>query len=79
LLLVSDYFFRSTFLYSKGGGHCVTSRKVAGSNPDEVIEFFSIDLICPTALGLGVYSASNRNEYQQQKNNVSGEKSAAGV
>jgi hypothetical protein len=35
--------------------------------------FFSIYLILPAALGLGVYSASNRNEYQKQKNNVSGE------
>jgi hypothetical protein len=33
--------------------------------PDEVIGFFSIDLILPTALGPGVYSASNRNEYQE--------------
>jgi hypothetical protein len=33
---------------------------------------FSICLILPTALGPGVYSASNRNEYQKQKNNVSG-------
>jgi hypothetical protein len=31
------------------------------------------DLILPTALGPGLYSASNRNEYQKQKNNVSGE------
>jgi hypothetical protein len=38
---------------------------------DEVI--FSIYLIIPAALGPGVYSASNRNEYQKQKNNVSGE------
>jgi hypothetical protein len=31
-------------------------------------------LILPTALGPGVYSASNRNEYQKHKNNnVSGE------
>jgi hypothetical protein len=30
-------------------------------------------LILPAALGPGVYSASNRNEYQKQKNNVSGE------
>jgi hypothetical protein len=29
--------------------------------------------ILPTALGPGVYSASNRNEYQKDKNNVSGE------
>jgi hypothetical protein len=34
---------------------------------------FSIDLILPAALGPGVYSASNRNEYQKQKNDVSGE------
>jgi hypothetical protein len=43
----------------------------AGSRPDEVIEFFSIYLILPDALGPGVHLASNRNEYQRQKNNVS--------
>jgi hypothetical protein len=30
-------------------------------------------------LGPAVYSASNRNEYQKQKNNISGEQSAADV
>jgi hypothetical protein len=35
--------------------------------------FFQIYLILSAALGPGVYSASNRNEYQKQKNNVSGE------
>jgi hypothetical protein len=35
--------------------------------------FFSIYPIVPAALGPGDYSASNRNEYQKQKNNVSGE------
>jgi hypothetical protein len=34
---------------------------------------FSIYLILPAALGPGDYSASNRNEYQKQKNNVSEE------
>jgi hypothetical protein len=34
---------------------------------------FSIYLILPTALGPEVYSASNRNEYQKKKNNVSRE------
>jgi hypothetical protein len=34
---------------------------------------FSIYLILAVALGPGVYSASNRNEYHKQKNNVSGE------
>jgi hypothetical protein len=48
------------------------SQKVAGSCSDEVIEFFSVYLILPAALGPGVYSASNKNEYQKQKNNVSG-------
>jgi hypothetical protein len=33
---------------------------------------FSIYLILSAALGPGVYSASNRNEYQKQKN-ISGE------
>jgi hypothetical protein len=46
---------------------------------DRVNAFFSIHLILPAALGLGVYSAFNRNEYQKQKNNVSGEKSVAGA
>jgi hypothetical protein len=41
---------------------------VAGSRPDEVNELFSIYLILPAAQGPGVYSASNRNEYQKQKN-----------
>jgi hypothetical protein len=40
-----------------------TCRKVAGSRPDEVIFFFLIYLILPAALGPGVYSASNNNEY----------------
>jgi hypothetical protein len=38
---------------------------------------FSIYLIIPATLGPEVYSASNRNEFQKQKNNVSGEKSEA--
>jgi hypothetical protein len=40
---------------------------------------FSTYLIYAAALGLGVYSASNRNEYQKQENNVSGEQSATGA
>jgi ABC-type uncharacterized transport system permease subunit len=59
--------------------HYATSRKVAGSTPDEVIQFFSMYLIVSAAIGPVVYSASNRNEYQKQKNNVSGEQSAAGA
>jgi hypothetical protein len=35
--------------------------------------FFSIYLILPAALDPGVHSASIKNEYQKQKNNVSGE------
>jgi hypothetical protein len=40
---------------------------------------FSIYLTLPAEPSLEVYSASNRNEYQKQKNNVSGEYSAAGA
>jgi hypothetical protein len=35
--------------------------------------FLYVYLILLTALDPGVYSASNRNEYQKQNNNVSGE------
>jgi hypothetical protein len=52
--------------------HCATSQKVKGVRPDEV-NFFSIYLILLAALGHEVHSASNRNEYHKQKNNVSGE------
>jgi hypothetical protein len=38
-----------------------------------VIELFSIYLILPAALGPGIYSASNINEYQKQKEIVSRE------
>jgi hypothetical protein len=49
------------------------------SIPDEVIELFSIYLIIPATLGLGVHSDSNSNEYQKQKSTITGEQSAAGV
>jgi hypothetical protein len=39
--------------------------------PDEVFEFFFY-LIFPAAIGPGVCSASNRNEYQKQKNTFLG-------
>jgi hypothetical protein len=43
-------------------------------------DIFLICLIIPAALGPGVYSASNRNEYQKHKNNnVSEEQSAEGA
>jgi hypothetical protein len=41
--------------------------------------FSSIYPILPTGLDPGIYSASDRNEYQKQKNNDSWEKSAAGA
>jgi hypothetical protein len=45
-----------------------------GFETDEVIFFFfSYFLIHSAALGPGVHSASNGNESQKQKNNVSGE------
>jgi hypothetical protein len=41
--------------------HYATSRKVAGSRPDEDNDLVYIDIILPAALG-PVYSASKRNE-----------------
>jgi hypothetical protein len=51
--------------------HYVASRKVGGSRPAEVN--FSIYVILPASLDPGVYSVSNRNEYQTEKSNVWGE------
>jgi hypothetical protein len=51
---------------------CYKPEKVSGSSLDDVTECFWIYLILPAALGPGLYSASNRNEYQKQTNNVSG-------
>jgi hypothetical protein len=48
----------------------------AGRPRVQILNFnliFSIYLILTAALGPGVYSASNRNEYQNNKNNVSEE------
>jgi hypothetical protein len=50
-----------------------TSRKIAGSRHVEVNEHFAIYQILPAVIGLGIYSASNINEYLKQKNNISGE------
>jgi hypothetical protein len=36
-------------------------------------EFSSVYLILPAALGPGVLSASNENEFQKQANNISAE------
>jgi hypothetical protein len=52
-------------------GHYVTSRNVAGSRPDSVNIFLLIYPILAAALDPGVYSVSNRTEYQKQKNNIS--------
>jgi hypothetical protein len=40
---------------------------------NQIVEKFSDVIFHESALGPGVYSASNRNEYQKPKNNVSGE------
>jgi hypothetical protein len=42
-----------------------TSREDTGSGPGEVIS--SVYLLLLAKLGSGIYSASNRNEYQRQK------------
>jgi hypothetical protein len=65
-------------LFSSCLRHYATSRKIVRSSPDWVIDFFSFYLILPAALGPGVHSAYNRNEYQKQNINVSGKYSAAG-
>jgi hypothetical protein len=58
--------------------HNATSWKVTGSRPYEVI-LFLIYLILLATLDPEVHSVSNKNEYQKQENNVSGEQSEAGA
>jgi hypothetical protein len=53
--------------------------EIADSRPEEVIELFSIYLKFPAALGPGVYSTTNKNEYQKQGNKVAGEMSVTGA
>jgi hypothetical protein len=43
--------------------HYATSRKVGGSIPDEVIEFFKFTSSFQPQYGPGVDSASNKKEY----------------
>jgi hypothetical protein len=54
--------------------HYATSRKAAGSNPDEVIGFFQLTQSFQSHYGPGVDSASNRNEYQEYSWNILGGK-----
>jgi hypothetical protein len=53
--------------------HYTASRKVAGSSPDGIVEISQFTQTFRPHCGPEIYSASNRNEYQNQKNNVSGE------
>jgi hypothetical protein len=47
--------------------------KPEGRGFENRCNFFLIYLILLAALSHGIYLASNRNEYQKQKNNVSGD------
>jgi hypothetical protein len=52
--------------------HRATRQNATSSRRDEAI-FFLMYLILAAALGSWVHSASDRNEYQKQRNNVYGE------
>jgi hypothetical protein len=45
--------------------HYASNQKVAGSIPDEIVGFSQFTLSFQQNSGPGVYSVSNRNEYQQ--------------
>jgi hypothetical protein len=70
LCFAITYFTYLIFAERSWLRHSATSRKVAGSNPDEVIGLFSIYLIFQPHSGPGVDLASNRNEYQEYSWNV---------
>jgi hypothetical protein len=44
------------------------NRQVGDSRPGQMNDFLSNYIILPFALGPGIYSTSNRNEYQEHKN-----------
>jgi hypothetical protein len=76
------------FAYPTSGTPCSIKIEALGYEPEcrgfetrwAQWYFLQIYLILPAALGTGVYSASNRTEYQKHKNNnVSGELSVDGV
>jgi hypothetical protein len=52
---------------------CVCVRACVRACVHAVKDFLPIFLILPATLSHGVYSASDRNEYQRWNNNVSGE------
>jgi hypothetical protein len=69
---------RVIFTFSGAGGSVVVKAlcyksEGRGFETREGERFLSIYLILLAALGPGVYSTSNRNEYQKHKNNVSEE------
>jgi hypothetical protein len=66
-------------LWQNEGPDYIMTLQIGARDTREVNEFFSIYLILPAAVGHGVYSVSNKNETQKQKNNVSGEQNAAGT
>jgi hypothetical protein len=51
-----------------------TNRKVAGSIPDEIIEFFYSPNRSSIIMAPGIESASNRNEYQESSWGVKGDR-----
>jgi hypothetical protein len=64
------YFNNSTNYTTTLLRQYATGRKVAGLSPVKVIDFFSNYLSLLAALGPGVYSASNRNEYKKQRKKI---------
>jgi hypothetical protein len=67
--------FRTSFFWDKtrlrsGSGILLQAGMLWVRELMRLMIFFSIYLILPAALGPGVYSASNRDEYQKHENNV---------
>jgi hypothetical protein len=60
---VTFVFREAIYMAHDSVGGWSTSWKVTGSIPN--VLYFLIDLILPAALWPGIYSAPNRNEYQE--------------
>ena len=64
-IVLIKWWFNDTWMHLSIGRHCATSRKVAGSIPDDVIGIFYWHKPSGRTVGPGVDTASNRNEYQE--------------
>jgi hypothetical protein len=74
---IDSHAIIANYLFAYGERSIVVVKALRYKPEGRELETRCGELIFSISLGPGVYSASNRNEYKNQKNNVPGEYSAA--